>query len=216
MCRPIRNPRNSLSAAGMLILFESFLGILDLDHHIFFHHIVPQIRPSIWHFENSSPLLWNPKYFEKSDLPEHFASTFSFVMPFSHESEHTKLMTSLIINLSLAVFYRQLLPWEGLNKPRVDPDSSSRGHFTPCPPWPVSSAWLFCEASSTIFQVLLRPRQSLWTVCFWMFALSAASPVLHKALLCRDTAVPGLFHSPDSLRTLLLDFPCATPATPIA
>ena len=26
---------------------------------------------------------------ENSDLPEHFTSTFSLVMPFSHDSEHT-------------------------------------------------------------------------------------------------------------------------------
>ena len=60
-----------------------------------FHHIVPPVRPSIWHFKNSSPLLWNPRHFEKGALPQHLASTFSFVMPFSHELEHTKLMTSL-------------------------------------------------------------------------------------------------------------------------
>ena len=33
--------------AGMLILFESFLGILLLYHRFFFHHIVAQVRPSI-------------------------------------------------------------------------------------------------------------------------------------------------------------------------
>ena len=95
-------PNNSLHNAGMLILFESFLGILLLDPRFFFHHIVAQVRASIGHFENSSPLLWNPRYSEKGNLPDPFVRTFSFVMPFSHESEHTKLMTSLIINLSLA------------------------------------------------------------------------------------------------------------------
>ena len=44
--------------------------------------------------ENSTASLWKRRYSEKGDLLEHFASTFSLVMPFSHESEHTKLMTS--------------------------------------------------------------------------------------------------------------------------
>ena len=150
----------------MLILFESFLGILLLDPRFFFHHIVAQVRASIGHFENSSPLLWNPRYSEKGNLPDPFVRTFSFVMPFSHESEHTKLMTCLTINLSLAVIYRQSLPWEGPNKPRGDPDSSSSSHFSLCPPRPVPSASFVCEASSSIFCVRLRPRQSLRTVCF--------------------------------------------------
>ena len=33
---PIRNPQNSLHVAGMLIPFESFLGILLLDTRFFF------------------------------------------------------------------------------------------------------------------------------------------------------------------------------------
>ena len=93
----VESETHKTPAAGMLILFESFLWILLLYPRFFFDHIVAQDRPSIWHFENSSPLLWNPKYFEKGDLPEHFSTTFTFVMPFSHESEHTKLMSSLII-----------------------------------------------------------------------------------------------------------------------
>ena len=58
-----------------------------------------QVSPSIGDYENSSPLLWNRRYSEKGNLPDPFVSTFSFVMPFSNESEYTKLMTSLIINL---------------------------------------------------------------------------------------------------------------------
>ena len=113
-------------------------------------HTVPQVRRSIGHFEDSSPLLWNPRYFDKGDLPEHFAGSFSsqVAMPFSHDSEpeHTKFMTSqwdLVLTdnqLIVVVFYQQLLPWQGLNKPRGEPTSSSRGHFTRCPPRPVSSA----------------------------------------------------------------------------
>ena len=95
---------STLQPAGMLIPFQSFVGFLLLDLCFFFHHIVPQVRLSIWHFQNSSPLLLNLRYTEKGDLPEHFASTFSLVMLSSHESEHTKLMASLIINFLLAVF----------------------------------------------------------------------------------------------------------------
>ena len=93
---------------------------------------------------------------------------------------------SSTFKFSLAVFYLQSLPWEGLNKPWGDPDSSISCHFSlfQCPPLPVSSASksFICEASSSIFCVLLRPgpRQSLLTVCFWMFALSAGWPVLQS------------------------------------
>ena len=40
-------PKNSLHDAGMLILFESFLGILLLDPRFFSHHIVALVRASI-------------------------------------------------------------------------------------------------------------------------------------------------------------------------
>ena len=43
----IQNKQNSLHAAGMIILFKSFLGILLLDPNFFFHHIAPQVYPSI-------------------------------------------------------------------------------------------------------------------------------------------------------------------------
>ena len=98
----------------MLILLESFLEILLLEPHFFFHYIVAQFRASILHFENCSSLLWNPTYSEKGNLPDPFVRTCSFVMPFSQRSEHTKLITYpyLIINLPLAVFYLQSLSCE--------------------------------------------------------------------------------------------------------
>ena len=72
-------------------------------------HLVPHLCPSIWHFENFKPSVWNTKYSEKGVLPEHFVGTFPVV---TQEKTwlpgHTKLMTSLIMNLPLAVFYRQL------------------------------------------------------------------------------------------------------------
>ena len=86
-----------------------------------------------------------PRYFGKGDLAEHFASTFSFVMPISHESEQRSFRSVP----SSAGFIRLIL----------------------------------CEASYSIFRVLLRPCQALRAVCVRMFTLSAAWPVLHIALL---------------------------------
>ena len=156
----------------MLILFESFLGILLLDPRFFFHHIVAQVRASIGHFENSSPLLWNPRYSEKGNLPDPFVHTFSFVMPFSYESEHTKLMTSLIINLSLAVFHRQSLSCEVIDKSQVDFKSPNSKYSPLCPPcqWSISVALLLFEVSTSNFCVLISPLHSLHTICFRIFA----------------------------------------------
>ena len=47
----------------------------------------------------------------------------------SHESEHTKLMTSLIINLQLAV-YRQSLSCEVIDKFKGDSNSSNSNYFS--------------------------------------------------------------------------------------
>ena len=51
------------------------------------------------------------------------------VMQFSHESEHLKLMTSLIINLPLAVFYRQSFSCEVIDKSQGDFNSSNSRYF---------------------------------------------------------------------------------------
>ena len=75
-----------------------------------FHHLVLQVCRSIWLFENSRALLWYPRYSKKGDLPEHFASTFFSCYAIFSWIWTYKLMTSLIINLLLAVLYLQLLP----------------------------------------------------------------------------------------------------------
>ena len=46
-------------------------------------------------------------------------------MPFLDESEHTKLMTSMIVNLLLAVLYLQSLSCEVINKSQEDLNSSN-------------------------------------------------------------------------------------------
>ena len=100
---------------GTLILFKPFLGIWNLDPCFFFHHLVPNVRPSTWDLENFSGLLWKQRYSEEGDLPKPFTGSFS-LKPVLHESEHPKLMTWLFINLLLAVSCRQTLPWEGIYK----------------------------------------------------------------------------------------------------
>ena len=60
---------------------------------------------------------------EKGELSEHFSS--ALVMPFSHESEHTKLMILLIINLPLAVSYLQPLSCVVIDKSQCDLNSSN-------------------------------------------------------------------------------------------
>ena len=73
-------PKNSPPYAGMLILFRFFLGILLLNPRFFFHHIVAQVCPSIWHFENSSPWLWSPRNSEKGNLPDPFKFVRTFLL----------------------------------------------------------------------------------------------------------------------------------------
>ena len=67
-------------------------------------------------------------------MPDPLVCTFSFVTPFSYESEHTKLMTSLIINLLLAVFYLQSLSCEVIDKSQSDLNSSNSKYFPLCLP----------------------------------------------------------------------------------
>ena len=60
----------------------------------------------------------------------------------SHWGEHTKLMTSLIINLKLAVFYKQSHSCEVINKSKGDLNSSNSIFFPLCPPLSISIARL--------------------------------------------------------------------------
>ena len=81
-------------------------------------------------------------------------------MPFSHESEHTELMTLLIINLQWAVFYLQSLSCEVIDKSHGDLNSSSSYYFPLCPPWWISIAWLFFEVSVSIFCELIQSHST--------------------------------------------------------
>ena len=105
------------------------------DPSFFFHHFVPHICISIWHFENYRALFWNQGYSEKGDLPEHFASTISLVMPFSQNSWPYRSST-----------YREVI-----NESQGDLNSSKSNYFPLCPPWSISNTRLFFEVSSSIF-----------------------------------------------------------------
>ena len=149
----------------MLILFQSFLGILLLNPHFFFHHIVVQVHASIWHFENSSPLLWNPRYSEKGDLPECFASTFILLCHFH-------------MNLNMQNSWPNWLPtycWQFSTGNHLhvkwsitqgDLISSNSNFFTLCLPWSISIARLFFKVSISILCVLIWPSHLFHTVCF--------------------------------------------------
>ena len=91
-------------------------------------HKIPSTLQTCSFFSN--PFL---KFCFLSVLDPAFSAIF-FVMPFSHESEHAKLITSLIINLLLAVFYRKSPSYEVIDKSQGDLDSSNSNFFPLCPP----------------------------------------------------------------------------------
>ena len=124
----------------------------------------------------------------RNQLSQHFVGTFSLVMLFSHESEHAKLMTSLIINVPLARFYGQSLICEVIYKSQVDLNSSNSNYFPLCPPWLIS-------VSKLIFSVLIWPLQSFHTVCFQILAAPVVWSLLDIAVL-----------RPPSLVSIILSF----------
>ena len=155
----------------MLILFETFLGILLLDPHFFFQPYCCKSSCKYLTLRKFQSIAYPGRdTLKKGDLPDPFVRTCSFVMPFSLGYEHTKLMTYLIINLPLAVFYRQSLSCEVIDKSQGDLNSSNSKYFPLCPPWSISNVLLFFEVSTSIFCVLIRQRQSLHFPCFRIFA----------------------------------------------
>ena len=165
----IRNHWNSLHYAGMLILFRSFLGIPPFHPFVFFHHFVPHVCPCIWHFENSSLSI--------------LQGLFLLLYDFSHESEHTKLMTLVIINLPFAVFYLQSRSCEVINKSQCDLKFFQQQLFLLCPPWPISMTLLFFKVFTLIFCLLIWKRQSFHTNCFWIFPAPVVQSILKIAVL---------------------------------
>ena len=85
-------------------------------------------------------------------------------------------MTSLIMNLLLAVSCWQSLSCEVVDNSRSDLNSSNSNHFPLYLPWPISIARLFFEGSTSIFCVQIWPRQSFYTDCFRIFAALVVDP----------------------------------------
>ena len=92
-------------------------------------------------------------------------------------------MTSLIINLSFAVFHRQSLSCEVIDKSQGDIDSPNSKYSPFCPRWSISVALLLFEVSTSIFCVQIRPLHSLHTVCFRIFAVPVVRSILATAVL---------------------------------
>ena len=118
---------------------------------------------SFSHFENSSESYWinlEQEIFWKwiSGLPYSLASSFS-VMLFSHESEHTKLMTSLITNLKLVL---------STDKPFYGKDKTSRWlsfflqqlfSIHPAIIFPLRPPWQCQIVNHPHYNLLKRPRR---------------------------------------------------------
>ena len=91
---------SSAGAGAPSPAFPSFCSI------ILFHMIVHAFdKLTHWKFQS---IEWNPRYSEKVDSSERFARTF--------RKEQAELINSLLINLLLAVFYRQSLSCEVIDK----------------------------------------------------------------------------------------------------
>ena len=124
-------------------------------------------------------------------------------MPFSHESEHTKLMTSLIINLPMAEFYRQSLSCEVINKSQGDINSNSN-YFPMYARCSISIARLFFEVSTSIFCMLIWPRHHRGTSHPLFSNLRCASRMIHPGN-CSPAPSPVGFNRPIIYQSLLLE-----------
>ena len=94
-----------------------FLGILPLDPRFcqFFHYLVSHVCLLIT-FKIQVHCFGTRDTLKKMICLSISQALFSLVMQFSHESEHSKLKTSLIINLLLSVFYGKSLSCEVIDK----------------------------------------------------------------------------------------------------
>ena len=211
----------------MLILFESFLGILPP---------APLFLPSfcatclsIRHIEIPEHCIGNPSLSPEILWKRWFAWAFRrdffsciaiiFTWIWTHSMS---LMTSLIFNLPLAVFYRQSLSCEVIDKSKGDLNSSNRNYFPLTVPWAavisrsILIEWLFFEVSTTIFCMLIWPRQSLHTVFFRIFVAPVIWSILEIAFLPHPAPSPVWFNRAFIFQSLLLEFWCANTATSIA
>ena len=89
---------------------------------------VPHVCPCIWHFENSSELLWSlePDIFSKRRISQAlFLLLYKLYMDLIKETQD-------LTDHQLTVCF-QTLPWEGISTSQGGPDSSNTNYFPLCP-----------------------------------------------------------------------------------
>ena len=106
-------------------------------------------------------------------------------------------MTSLIINLPMAEFYRQSLSCEVINKSQGDINSNSN-YFPMYARCSISIARLFFEVSTSIFCMLIWPRQSPWHFTPFVFE-SSLRQSYDPSWKLQSCALPGWFQSSNHL-----------------
>ena len=196
----------------MLILFGPFLVILLLDPFFLFHYLVLQNRPCIW---NAFETLTIPVHCfgTRDTLKTVICLSISRALFLFFCHFHINLWTckksrhhwSLIINLPSLVFCQQLLLWEGIDISRGDPDLQAVIVFSA--PFPAGFIRLILlrsllsllrrlRPSFLIFRVWIRPQahsNCIRTICFWIFAVSGAWPILHITLLLLHSGANWIF-----------------------
>ena len=179
----IWNFENLLHAAGMLILFDAYLGICFWTS-VFSSFILLHV------FVHSFDTL-KFRVSEKGDLALY--TLFSLVVPVLHESENS-------INLPLTVFDRQL-PGVAIEKleSQGNPLSSSSDYFPLCPNGCFHSPNFLFKSPPWFSVCVWRPRQTLRTVCFECSLCQPRGPS-SKSPSC---ALPCQFYSPSSLAKLI-------------
>ena len=146
----------------MHILFKPFFGFwfLSISWHLLF--LLPSCSTclqSIWHFQNSSASLWNPR------CSKHSTKTYDFT------HWHTKLLSST--DCWQFSTCRCFHPKSTLILPATLGDN----HYLVHPPLPVST-----RRRLSLLCVQIRPSQSLWNLDHLFSA--ALWPILESVLLC--------------------------------
>ena len=138
---------------------------------------------------------------------------FLFLCDFSHESEHTKLMTLVIINLPFAVFYLQSRSCEVINKSQCDLKFFQQQLFLLCPPWPISMTLLFLKVFHLHFLCANLATPIISYLMF--FNLRCACRAIHPENCSPAPSLVG-FNCLIIFQSLLLEFSFANQAPPIA
>ena len=196
----------------MHFLFESSLGVLPLDPLVFFHYLDPHVCPRIWHIENSRPSLWNPRYSEKGDLPQRFAGTFSCYAIFkwiwtykTHDLTDYQLnIGSFLPAITFMWSDRQIPRWPQFFQQQLFPSVPSLVDFNRA---------IISRLGSFHIDVCSFGHACPFIPFF--SNLRCARRMIHPG---NCSAAPSLvcFNRPIVFQSLLLEFSCPNPATPIA